>query len=395
MPFRSLLWGICSFSIWVVVVFRQNLEAIEIGDFNLNVSLSQTYYQTSQNEFLIKDSNNGTFQWTEGVVNTLRNFGQLQLGTQILVRDFGDEGNFRADLDWGYLDYAFNNQIGVRLGRMRLPYGLGNEFRDVDSARMEILFPQVINSEDFRAAAAAYQGLGLYGTFRSDHAGSLQYHTFYGNNTIHDDFFLVREAQTAFNSPSTEMTTRRLGGIQLIWNLPYEGMRLLYTHLSYKGDFNIHFIHPLLGVISDDRGLNLVIHWNTLSFDYSKGPWSFCAEYANRDNDSTYGSVLSQVTGTQEYDNSNSVSYYGTLRRQMTPKLGLYLSYGEIYGNIADDVATLSDTLKESSFGYRYDLSKELILKSQLSKMRGYRSTLNGTPSEDWFMFTTRLTLTF
>lgn len=370
------------------------VEAVEVAGMDLNFSFSQTYLQTSQNDFLIDGSDEGTWEWTEGVVNTLKSFGQLQVGAQLLVRDFGDEGNFRADLDWGYLDYAFNNEIGVRLGRMRLPFGFGNEYRDVDAARMEILFPQVFNPEDFRAGAVNYQGLGLYGTLRSDKLGSLQYHAFYGNNSLNEDFFMVRQAREAFNSPKTTMNTRGLGGLQLNWNTPYEGLRMAYTHLTYKGDFDIEFTHPFLGTVSDDRGLNLLIRWHLFSLEYTTGPWSFVAEYLNRNNNNTYGHTLSQVLGTTNYDDSNSVSYYSSIRRQWTPRLGSFISYGELYGNIADDHHPLDDILKEATLGFRFDLTDDLIFKSQLSKMRGYRGALQGTAS-DWVMFTSRITVVF
>lgn len=374
--------------------FSSSVLAIEVGDFDLNVSLSQTYLHTSQNEFLIQKSDEGTLEWTEGVVNTIKRFDRLQIGAQLLVRDFGDEGNYRVDLDWGYVDYALRDEIGIRLGRMRLPYGLGNEFRDVDAGRMEILMPQVFNPEDFRAAAAGYQGVGLYGTLSSRKLGSLEYHLFYGNNTIHDDFFMVRDARSLLNSPGTSMTTRGMGGGQLSWNTPFEGLKFAYTHLRYEGYFDVEFTHPILGVVRDDRGLQLNIKWNVLSLEYVNEPWSVSFEYSHRDNDSVYGNTLGAVFGTRDYDDSATVSYYATLRRQLNDRLGMYLSHGEVYGNIADDGTTLADQLKETSLGLRFDLKNNVILKSQLSQMRGYRGVISGTGS-NWLMFTSRMTWVF
>lgn len=392
--FKKLLQvGLISYLVGIFSISQ--CIALEIGDTEFNFSLSQTYYHTSQNEFLIKDSSDGTFQWTEAMVNTLKSFGQLQLGAQLLIRDFGEEGDFRPDFDWAYLDYAFNNKIGLRLGRVRLPFGLYNEYRDVDQARMEILYPQVFNPEDFRAAAAAYQGLGLYGTFSYDMEGSLQYQVYYGNNYIHDDFFLVRGVSKSFGSPNTEMTTRRLSGLHLIWNMPYEGMRLAYTHLNYKGDFNIEFLHPLAGQISEDRGLNFSIRWNLLSFEYSRDLWKFVFEYLNRDNDNTYSEKLGMLLGTHDADDSNPVSFYTTVSRQLNEDLGVFVSYGELYGNIADDNAPPSKYLKESSFGFRYNIKESLLFKTQLSSMRGNKGALNTNPAVDWFMFSSRVTISF
>ena len=133
------------------------LMALEWNGVDVHGSLSQNYYKTSQNDFLIPDSSDGTFEWTEATINALKSWGQWQVGAQALVRDFGDEGNFRLELDWGYVDYAFREELGFRLGKMRLPFGLYAEYRDVDSARMEIIYPQVFNPEDYRAAAAAYR----------------------------------------------------------------------------------------------------------------------------------------------------------------------------------------------------------------------------------------------
>ena len=42
-------------------------------------------------------------------------------------------GNYDVKLDWFYLDYHFSDAFGIRAGRTKLPFGLYNEFADVDA----------------------------------------------------------------------------------------------------------------------------------------------------------------------------------------------------------------------------------------------------------------------
>jgi hypothetical protein len=379
----ALLWLCAS-----PTLLAQNGDSLDIHGF-----FSQTYINTSQNNFLIPNSSKGSFEWTEGAINVSKTWGKFRLGAQAIARDFGDEGNFRVDADWAYLDVSISNPFNLRLGRARLPFGLYNEYRDVDAARMEILFPQVFNPEDYRAGAVAYQGLGIYGTLGSARKGSLEYQVYFGNNHLHKDFFLARRIQDGFLSPTTEMTTRRLAGGQLIWNTPMDGLRLCYTHLNYKGDFNIN--SPIAGGLVDDRGIIFRIRWHLLGLEYTFGPWQFVAEYLYRDNENIYSDRLSAIFG-RSFMPENTVSGYLTIRRQMTDKLGTYLSYGQLHKEIAQDGAPLSDRHNELSLGFRYDILEPLIFKSQISSMRGHYGTLGtGAKSSDWFMFTSRISITF
>ena len=55
------------------------------------------------------------------------------------------------------------DQLGFRAGRIKLPYGLYNQSRDVDMARTSVLLPQSVYSEVDRELLIAYEGVGLYG----------------------------------------------------------------------------------------------------------------------------------------------------------------------------------------------------------------------------------------
>ena len=58
---------------------------------------------------------------------------------QLLGRKFGSERDPSVVVDWAYGDYRWRDQLGLRAGRIKLPYGLYNQERDVDMLRTSVL----------------------------------------------------------------------------------------------------------------------------------------------------------------------------------------------------------------------------------------------------------------
>src|SRR5205823_6943491 len=130
---------------------------------DVHAFISQCFLFTSTNDYLA-DSSRGSFEFSEVGLNvTLPATDRLTLGLQIFARKLGPLGDYRATLDWYYLDYHWRDWLGVRAGRVKLPFGLYNDSSDIDSARTAVLLPQSIYPAPNRDFLLAQTGAEIYG----------------------------------------------------------------------------------------------------------------------------------------------------------------------------------------------------------------------------------------
>lgn len=139
---------------------------------------------TSKNNFLAETDlghTEGTFEMFQAGVNaTARLTDKLHAGVQLFARDLGPLGNYEVALDWAYLDDRVHESLGVRAGRIKMPYGFYNETQDIDSVRNPILLPQSVYPLQFRDFMFAVNGASVYCTVPLGAAGSLDYDAFGG-----------------------------------------------------------------------------------------------------------------------------------------------------------------------------------------------------------------------
>lgn len=117
---------------------------------------------------------------------------KFRVGFQLLSRDFGDQDNNKTQLDWAFADYRFKDYLGVRFGKVKLPFGLYNEGRDTDILRPMVFLPQSIYDEQYRPYFLAYQGTGLYGNISNDKFGSFDYHVYTGGMNLNKDEMILK-----------------------------------------------------------------------------------------------------------------------------------------------------------------------------------------------------------
>jgi hypothetical protein len=156
-------------------------DQIHVGGF-----VSQGYLNTTGNEYLIRRSLEGTAEMFEAAVTlTAMPLDRLRVGMQFLGRNFGDESNGTIAIDWAYLDYRWYDQLGLRAGKVKLPFGFYNEQRDLDILRTGVFLPQSVYPEYLRDFALAYEGVGAYGSLASG-IGGFDYHVFGGTLNVPD-----------------------------------------------------------------------------------------------------------------------------------------------------------------------------------------------------------------
>ncbi len=91
---------------------------------------------------------------------------------QLLSRQAGESSKGGIRIDYGFLDYTAitseAKEFGVRLGRIKNPFGFYNDTRDVPFTRPSILLPQSIYFDRARNLAMASDGVQFYGESRND-----------------------------------------------------------------------------------------------------------------------------------------------------------------------------------------------------------------------------------
>jgi hypothetical protein len=315
---RLCLWG----GILLLLVAAVPLcFAGEIGEnLYLKGFVSQGYLNTSDNNYLIPRSVNGSAEFTEAAITLLaRPMDRLQVGIQFLGRNFGDTGNDEVVIDWAFGDYRWKDQLGFRAGKVKMPFGLYNEGRDVDMLRTTIFLPQSIYNEKQRDFILAYEGLGVYGNFDLHGGGELDYHLYGGTLNVPDatqgfwgDLFanageslepvagIIFDRENGYAEGTSDAQYRSMDDSQvtfpwifggsLIWANALDGLRLGTTAMTSR--YNIQSVlrydvqvpepYPEAGYhpYSIDVDETVKIEYlATISAEYLRNNWNLAAEY--------------------------------------------------------------------------------------------------------------------
>ena len=180
--------------------------------------VSQGFILTTRNNYLAK-SKDGSFEFSEVGINFTRPLSQdLRLGLQLFARDLGPIGNYGVNADWYYIDYSPSPVLGLRVGRLKLPFGLYNEVNDIDAARATVLLPQSIYPTQNRDFLLAQTGLELYGNLPLSGLGNVEYRMYAGT--------ILLEVDPNPLSPYvvTELTIPYVAGGRVLWDV--QGLRV-------------------------------------------------------------------------------------------------------------------------------------------------------------------------
>jgi hypothetical protein len=212
----------------MLLLVAPHAVAADIGEPGeaLSVSVhgfaSQGFILTSRNNYLGADTKHGSFRFSEiGINFTKQLTDKMRMGMQLFAQDLGPAGNFNAKVDWFYLDYRFEDWLGLRAGRLKIPYGLQNEVHDIDAARVPILLPQSVYPIQTREFLFAQNGFELYGFKRLPSVGALDYRFFAGAVFLDAATLTPPGAgyELSFNVPYVT-------GGRVLWETPLQGLRL-------------------------------------------------------------------------------------------------------------------------------------------------------------------------
>lgn len=371
--------------------------------YNLQIHgfASQAFISTTDNDFFGNTDENGNFGFTEVGLNALAQpIPKLQLSLQVLSRRAGKGTSGKPRLDFGFADYRLlsrdTTQFGIRVGRLKNPFGFYNDTRDVAFTRPSIILPQSIYFDRVRNIGLSGDAVHLYGESSHDNLGSISY-----------QFGVFRPLVGDKDTELSLLGGQRAGN--LTRNVSYIGRGIYETNnkrirLALSGIWLDVGYDP---AVNDPLAAgNILFTPVFLSAQYNAERWSLTSEYAFRHfkfkNFDHPGFDSLHFTGE---------SYYIQSAYRFTPKWEGVFRYDVLFTDRADrsgkqySAATgrpaHSRFAKDITVGLRWNVTPAFMLRTEYHKVNGtaWLSTMdNPSPSDTrqhWDIFAVQASYRF
>lgn len=354
-----------------------NETALQVHGF-----ASQGALLTSDNNYLAR-TKRGSLEFTEAGINFTKSFDdRLSAGLQLFARDLGPAGSYAASFDWLYLDYRWQDWLGLRAGRVKLPYGLYNDTSDIDAAQPVILLPQSVYPAVNRNFILAQTGLELYGYRSLGTAGALDYHVYGGT------LYLSIPDGNGLHIESLDVPY--IAGARVVWETPVEGLRIGGSALRGEIDaaYTALAMSPPAVIAIEVKATN----WLS-SIEYVKDGVLLAAEYGRAVGQTTMGTTTTHVTAEHGYGLAGyrwrpwlqGTAYFSLLHPDVDQRSGREHHQYDTAGTV------------------RFDLSPHWIIKLEAHFLRGtaaLSSQLNDNkPLSDlvnqWWLLAAKTTVYF
>ena len=417
------------------LVLAASAPAAELpSELYLGGFVSQGYLNTEDNDYLLAEASDGSGEFNEAaVIVAAEPTDRLHVGIQLLGRDFGREESPSVVVDWAYGDFRWRDQLGFRAGKIKLPYGLYNQARDVDMLRTAVLLPQSVYAEQDRELLIAYEGMGLYGNLLLGGWGDLDYELAAGSLNVpqsgHAEIARAIGQAAAASREAVATATAALYGLQadsssaevamiqdanlsvpwilggsLIWNTPVTGLRLGTTHLVGDAEVDGRVRYDVLLrdgstvpahvprtlPVDEDLDLRTVM---TASLEYQRDAWTLASEISR-----------------MRFGDISSLGWYASLGWRASERWALQTYWSTYYPDHDDrDGASFRAAGLPGHYAWqhdlalavRLDLSAHWLLKFEYHQMNGAALVDRGELSpgeiatEHWRVWTAKTTFHF
>ncbi len=318
-------------------------SALEYGGFDIHGYVSGGFLYSDHNNYLTADTEDGSFRAYDAGLNIGRDITPtLRIGAQGVIRRLGSMGADKPRVDWAHVDYRPLDEVGLRLGILKLPVGLYNEERDLDMLRTAAFLPQGVYNEQLRDFFAGQPGGQVYGHIRMGQAGALGYNVSLVNLRVDEkksawgNYFvdslllnmgLMQGHPAAFPKMGYDFDNKYTVAGAMIWQTPLEGLRLGASYMHFDTEVSIRTRNPALQEFDMDLTLE---RYAILSAEYVWNRWRFAAEYmtAKFDMDFDHPGMPDQQR--------DSSGYYAQLAYRFNEWLELSSYYSIYYPNNKD-----------------------------------------------------------
>jgi len=141
LSFLSLLWG-------------SSVSAMELGKHIQLYGYGHAGYLRTDNNTFLKADNSGTWNYNDIALLFVGNIHEKSKVWLQLYHIYDDNR-----VDWAFVDYTVNNTSTLKLGQIKLPFGLHNDYRGVEYLRLSTL-KSFLYQDVSEIAAEAYRGIG-------------------------------------------------------------------------------------------------------------------------------------------------------------------------------------------------------------------------------------------
>ncbi len=393
-------WRVVLLVTALAAVSAGRLEALDVNFFGTNGPptafhgfASQGFLYSSKYDYL-GNSSDGSFKFSEAGLNTSINpLPHTRIAAQAFAYDVGPAGGYDVVLDYALIEYKFSDYFGVRAGRIRRPEGIYNDIQDVDLARTWVLLPQGMYDARWRDFYVSLDGGEVFGNLPLKQAGSLSYELYYGLQRPQlNGGLALQKANLPPYVPLKEFNSPQLGGGQLWWNTPLNGLRAGVA-LNYDRELTFVNLHNRQSV-----GSPFTQHY---SLEYLYNSWTFQAEYLRfRINYENTGGGLPASTKLIEPDSW----YLGTSYRfNKWFEAGGYYSeyYADVNNRSGAGLKFASDAAqKDAALSLRFDATRWWLFKVEAHYIRGTAQLLDNVDNpvrngNGWWLFGVKTTISF
>ncbi len=356
-----------------LLLFQHVCYAYEFNGLNINGFISQGYLHTNHNDYLA-DTKCGTFDFNELGLNLgYQASDSIRLGAQILSRNLGVDGNNKLTFGYAYGDYNLNRYLGVRLGKVRIPYGLYNQSRDVDMLRTGVFLPNAIYHDEFYMFFSAFYGVSIYGELPLGNVGSMEYEVYKGKSEEDDESRLVKNNVISFGGENGDLTAGDIYGGVFRWNTPINGLRFGYSYFYMDAKLVIDNVNIIGSVAIDKVKLNPI---QVLSAEFTWGDLVLASEFMRfrQDayidfSDNTFVPDIGTVI-------TNSEGWYVSASYRYNELIEFGAGYSEFYENTDDKngggyAVDFRAWRKDITLSTRFDITDNWVVKAEYHIMDG------------------------
>lgn len=236
----------------LAAVVSGTARAVDIGDnFQIHGLGYQNYMRTNTSTYYLGADKQGT--WRDNLFSLLF-VTKLQDRTKVWAKV--DSTTDKSRLDWAFIDYEVNNNLILKAGQAKRPFGLYAQILDNKYLQLSTLPPMLYqDASDF--IEKAYRGVGAVYD-RDIGASSISLDAYAGQ--VVDPIAPVNEKSTG------------LRGLRMTLKTPVEGLKFMWS------GYTTH-IHVINTPDPDEFALKRV---TAISADYSNNGFDIKAEYARR-----------------------------------------------------------------------------------------------------------------
>lgn len=353
---------------WIVVVSLLGAPLAFAADpapaaENMSVEMhgfvSQGAIKTTGNNYLLSTSKRGSVEFAEiGANFSAQLTDRLRVGMQLFASKLGSNGNFNVKADWFNLDYRWRDWLGLRAGRVKLPFGLYNDTSDIDAARVPVLLPQSVYPLADRDFLLAQTGLELYGFLNLGAPGALEYRLYGGT------IYVPLSGQAPGPVQVTAFNATYLAGGRLFWDTPVDGLRVGASLQAMSFDIAAHYAMTPMTPEADVTAKVPAVLW-VGSIEYAAHDWLAAAEYSRWRVKITDSNSMLAPNRTTVSERAYAMVAY-RLRRWFQP--GLY--YSRVVPNV--DISTGAGASQHDLAGtLRFDINSYWLVKLEGHFMHG------------------------